>query len=94
MSTTTVKTADFIMYFIGATPSKRESVNIVNNTTRDNAHNCSIAPKPTAIPPKHPINNIMIEIIPNLLNSKSEKTESVCIDVPYSFCIAEFFSCF
>ncbi len=61
--------AELIIHFIGETESNKLNVNIVGININESARILSIAPKPTAIPPKQPITKMTKLIKPNLLNS-------------------------
>lgn len=56
--------AEVIMYFIGATASNKLSVVIVGSTIKIKAIVLWTAPRPTVIPPKHPITNNIALISP------------------------------
>lgn len=71
------------IHFIGATAKSRLNVVIVGIMTSANVVTYSIAPTPTAMPPRHPITNMTIAIIPKRLNSDSAKNvEFVCAFIP------------
>ena len=61
--------AELIIHFIGETESNKLNVNIVGININESDKILSIAPRPTAIPPKHPMIKITKLIKPNLLNS-------------------------
>ena len=55
---------------MGETESNKLSVSIVGIKMMDNERILSIAPKPTAIPPRQPITKITRLIMPKRLNSE------------------------
>jgi hypothetical protein len=61
--------AEFIIHFIGETESNKLNVIMVGIKIRVSENTLSIAPKPTAIPPRQPIIKIIKLIIPKRLNS-------------------------
>ncbi len=68
-SITTQTDAELIIHFIGETESNKLKVNIVGININERDKMLSIAPNPTAIPPKQPITKMTKLIKPNLLNS-------------------------
>jgi len=84
--------AELIIHFIGETASSKLKVVIVGMTIMIRAKVYLIAPKPTAIPPKHPIINKIIEISPKRLNSDAfENSEAVFVSMSLNFIVQ---SCF
>ncbi len=61
--------AELIIHFIGETESNKLNVNMVGININERDKILSIAPKPTAIPPKHPMIKMTKLIKPKRLNS-------------------------
>lgn len=68
--------AAFKIHFIGATANNKLKVVMVGITTIINANVLVIAPKPTAVPPRHPTMVKMTQIAPKRLNSVAESKVS------------------